>query len=91
MASLALGPRLRPCRQPAARARLVPASRAAPATVRFKSGPYGYTQAKALVYSSHGEPADALKYALPAPSAGPPARRRPCSPARARPPPPPPV
>jgi len=27
---------------------------------RYKSGPYGYTQAKALVYSKYGEPADAL-------------------------------
>ncbi|KAI9731836.1 MAG: mitochondrial 2-enoyl thioester reductase [Claussenomyces sp. TS43310] len=27
---------------------------------RFKSGPYGYTQAKALVYSKYGEPADVL-------------------------------
>ncbi|KAG6005449.1 hypothetical protein E4U21_007918 [Claviceps maximensis] len=29
--------------------------------VRCKSGPYGYTQAKALVYSQHGEPSDVLK------------------------------
>ncbi|KAI9649233.1 mitochondrial 2-enoyl thioester reductase [Ciborinia camelliae] len=27
---------------------------------RYKSGPYGYTQAKALVYSNYGEPADVL-------------------------------
>ncbi|KAG5988393.1 hypothetical protein E4U54_004673, partial [Claviceps lovelessii] len=27
-------------------------------SVRCKSGPYGYTQAKALVYSRHGEPSD---------------------------------
>lgn len=27
---------------------------------RFKSGPYGYTQAKALVYSQHGEPSEVL-------------------------------
>lgn len=27
---------------------------------RHKSGPYGYTQAKALVYSAHGEPIDVL-------------------------------
>ncbi|XMA19013.1 hypothetical protein WAI453_011804 [Rhynchosporium graminicola] len=27
---------------------------------RFKSGPYGYTQAKALVYSKYGEPSDVL-------------------------------
>ncbi|KAG5934770.1 hypothetical protein E4U53_000596 [Claviceps sorghi] len=30
-------------------------------SVRCKSGPYGYTQAKALVYSQHGEPSDVLK------------------------------
>ncbi|KAI0453389.1 hypothetical protein F5B21DRAFT_505432 [Xylaria acuta] len=29
--------------------------------VRWKSGPYGYTQAKALVFSQYGEPKDALK------------------------------
>ncbi|GJN67528.1 mitochondrial 2-enoyl thioester reductase [Purpureocillium lilacinum] len=29
--------------------------------VRYRSGPYGYTQAKALVYSKNGEPADVLK------------------------------
>ncbi|OAQ68444.1 alcohol dehydrogenase superfamily, zinc-containing [Pochonia chlamydosporia 170] len=29
--------------------------------VRRKSGPYGYTQSKALVYSKHGEPSDVLK------------------------------
>jgi hypothetical protein len=28
--------------------------------VRRKSGPYGYTQAKALVYSKNGEPSDVL-------------------------------
>ncbi|KAG4437688.1 hypothetical protein IFR05_006812, partial [Cadophora sp. M221] len=27
---------------------------------RWKSGPYGYTQAKALVYSKYGEPSDVL-------------------------------
>ncbi|KAL3418893.1 mitochondrial trans-2-enoyl- reductase [Phlyctema vagabunda] len=27
---------------------------------RFKSGPYGYTQAKALVYAKYGEPSDVL-------------------------------
>jgi hypothetical protein len=27
---------------------------------RWKSGPYGYTQAKALVYSKYGEPGDVL-------------------------------
>ncbi len=31
------------------------------AGVRFKSGPYGYTQAKALVYSKYGEPSDVLQ------------------------------
>lgn len=29
--------------------------------VRHKSGPYGYTQAKALIYSQNGEPSDVLK------------------------------
>lgn len=29
--------------------------------VRRKSGPYGYTQAKALVFSKYGEPEDVLK------------------------------
>ncbi|KAI0402465.1 hypothetical protein F4802DRAFT_575886 [Xylaria palmicola] len=29
--------------------------------VRWKSGPYGYTQAKALVFSQYGEPKDVLK------------------------------
>ncbi|QUC20053.1 uncharacterized protein UV8b_04294 [Ustilaginoidea virens] len=36
-------------------------SQARKSFVRRKSGPYGYTQAKALVYSAHGEPADVLK------------------------------
>ena len=31
---------------------------------RHKSGPYGYTQAKALVYSKYGNPADVLSYIL---------------------------
>ncbi|KAJ4857460.1 zinc-binding dehydrogenase domain-containing protein [Trichoderma breve] len=30
-------------------------------TVRRKSGPYGYTQAKALVFSKNGEPSDVLQ------------------------------
>ncbi|KAI0913047.1 hypothetical protein F4823DRAFT_622450 [Ustulina deusta] len=30
-------------------------------SVRWKSGPYGYTQAKALVFSQYGEPKDVLK------------------------------
>lgn len=29
---------------------------------RHKSGPYGYTQAKALVFSKPGDPAKVLKY-----------------------------
>ncbi|OTA75843.1 hypothetical protein M434DRAFT_402612 [Hypoxylon sp. CO27-5] len=29
--------------------------------VRYKSGPYGYTQAKSLVFSEYGEPKDVLK------------------------------
>ena len=29
--------------------------------VRFKSGPYGYTQTKALVFSKFGEPSDVLR------------------------------
>ncbi|PHH60906.1 hypothetical protein CDD81_1067 [Ophiocordyceps australis] len=37
------------------------ASRVAWSALRFKSGPYGYTQAKAIVYSKHGEPAQVLK------------------------------
>ncbi|KAI5861080.1 NAD(P)-binding protein [Durotheca rogersii] len=32
-----------------------------PTQVRRKSGPYGYTQAKSLVFSEHGEPKDVLK------------------------------
>lgn len=35
------------------------------ASVRHKSAAYGYTQAKALVFSKPGEPADVLRYALP--------------------------
>lgn len=31
---------------------------------RWMSGPYGYTQAKALVFSEYGEPKDALRYAI---------------------------
>ncbi|CAH0016839.1 unnamed protein product, partial [Clonostachys rhizophaga] len=41
--------------RPAARALRVPSL-----AVRRKSGPYGYTQAKALVFSKPGEPADVL-------------------------------
>lgn len=35
-----------------------PASRT---QIRCKSGPYGYTQAKSLVFSEYGEPKDVLK------------------------------
>ncbi|KAJ4147733.1 hypothetical protein LMH87_002240 [Akanthomyces muscarius] len=37
------------------------ASRLPVAARRCKSGPYGYTQAKALVFSKYGEPSDVLK------------------------------
>lgn len=41
---------------------LKPASRPlGAASVRHKSGPYGYTQAKALVFAKPGEPVDVLK------------------------------
>jgi hypothetical protein len=33
--------------------------------VRRKSGPYGYTQAKSLVFSKFGEPKDVLRYVFP--------------------------
>ena len=37
-------------------------SRLLPRTfVRRKSGPYGYTQAKALVFSQYGEPSEVLR------------------------------
>ncbi|KAJ9155151.1 hypothetical protein NKR23_g1980 [Pleurostoma richardsiae] len=49
-------------------ARLLRPSRCSPrqsfgplTSVRHKSGPYGYTQAKALVFSKYGEPSDVLK------------------------------
>ncbi|KAM4065146.1 zinc-binding dehydrogenase [Hirsutella rhossiliensis] len=41
-------------------ARLRGGGRLSKTTVRPKSGPYGYTQAKALVYSKCGEPSEAL-------------------------------
>ncbi|OTB01806.1 hypothetical protein M426DRAFT_63298 [Hypoxylon sp. CI-4A] len=47
--------RLNPC---TASTRLSPVSQA---QVRYKSGPYGYTQAKSLVFSEYGEPKDVLK------------------------------
>lgn len=37
-------------------------------SVRYKSGPYGYTQAKALVFSKFGEPSDVLKCVRSLPS-----------------------
>ncbi|OIW31094.1 NAD(P)-binding protein [Coniochaeta ligniaria NRRL 30616] len=40
----------------------LPAASLLPRTgVRYKSGPYGYTQAKALVFSKYGEPSDVLQ------------------------------
>ncbi|KAI0467473.1 hypothetical protein F4859DRAFT_245753 [Xylaria cf. heliscus] len=50
-------PRPRCCGGPATMAR----RSAGVASVRWKSGPYGYTQAKALVFSQYGEPKEALK------------------------------
>ncbi|KAI0013797.1 NAD(P)-binding protein [Xylariaceae sp. FL0662B] len=44
------------CYSKAAKASLSPL-----ASVRHKSGPYGYTQAKSLVFSEYGEPKDVLK------------------------------
>ncbi|KAI0138152.1 NAD(P)-binding protein [Hypoxylon sp. NC0597] len=44
--------------------RCMGASKLSPASqiqIRYKSGPYGYTQAKALVFSEYGEPKDVLK------------------------------
>ena len=48
-------------RRPAAAATATTAPRCTVASKRFKSGPYGYTQAKALVFAKEGEPADVLK------------------------------
>ncbi|KAI0101339.1 hypothetical protein GGR51DRAFT_333933 [Nemania sp. FL0031] len=39
----------------------IPGSGSGSMSVRWKSGPYGYTQAKALVFSEYGEPKDVLK------------------------------
>ncbi|KAI2620528.1 NAD(P)-binding protein [Hypoxylon sp. NC1633] len=44
--------------RPSTAAKLSPAAQI---QVRCKSGPYGYTQAKALVFSEYGEPKDVLK------------------------------
>lgn len=58
-----LGPRLqllaRALRRPSSR--LTAGSKLSKTTVRHKSGPFGYTQAKALVYSKCGEPFDSLR------------------------------
>ncbi|MBE3042050.1 hypothetical protein IMZ48_05605 [Candidatus Bathyarchaeota archaeon] len=48
-------------------ARTTPALARLGAQTRRLSGPYGYTQAKALVFSETGEPKDALKSATPGP------------------------
>ncbi|KAI1343612.1 NAD(P)-binding protein [Xylariaceae sp. FL0016] len=48
--------------RPFARARLTNRTRCGLlVSVRHKSGPYGYTQAKSLVFSQYGEPKDVLK------------------------------
>ncbi|KAI1825876.1 hypothetical protein F4861DRAFT_155321 [Xylaria intraflava] len=49
---------LRPC---CARVRASTPGLGLASGVRWKSGPYGYTQAKALVFSEYGEPKDVLK------------------------------
>ncbi|TAQ84529.1 hypothetical protein B7494_g7158 [Chlorociboria aeruginascens] len=58
---MALPHTLRACEKPLSALPRTLASRFGPLTARrYKSGPYGYTQAKALVYSKHGEPCDVL-------------------------------
>ncbi|KAG6032290.1 hypothetical protein E4U41_007262 [Claviceps citrina] len=47
--------------RPMAKLRCGYLSRLPRTSIRCKSGPYGYTQAKALVYSQHGEPSDVLR------------------------------
>lgn len=47
--------------RPAAAAKASGFNRLPATQVRRKSGPYGYTQAKALVFSKNGEPSDVLK------------------------------
>lgn len=60
MASLSLHSALRS--GPRAALRAFAAPKVVPLTARrHKSGPYGYTQAKALVYSTYGEPKDVLE------------------------------
>lgn len=49
--------RPRPCGTPKLPTRLSLGA----ASVRYKSGPYGYTQAKALVFPKAGEPVDVLR------------------------------
>lgn len=39
----------------------LPARSLGAASVRYKSGPYGYTQAKSLVFPKAGEPVDVLR------------------------------
>ena len=60
-----LGPQLRllapGISRPLARLRANCLSKLPRTDVRRKSGPYGYTQAKALVYSKNGEPSDVLR------------------------------
>lgn len=46
-------------------ARATPALGRLCAQTRQMSGPYGYTQAKALVFSDYGEPKDALRCVAP--------------------------
>jgi len=60
MASLSLHSALRSAPRAASRAFAVPKVVQLTAR-RHKSGPYGYTQAKALVYSTYGEPKDVLE------------------------------
>lgn len=63
--SQCLGPRLRLLARgtshPSATLQANCLSRLPKTAVRRKSGPYGYTQAKALVYSKNGEPSDVLR------------------------------
>ncbi|KAG6069203.1 hypothetical protein E4U32_002338 [Claviceps aff. humidiphila group G2b] len=53
-------PSLSDSARPAAKLRSSYLSRLPRTPVRCKSGPWGYTQAKALVYSQHGEPSNVL-------------------------------
>ncbi|KAI1504963.1 alcohol dehydrogenase superfamily, zinc-containing protein [Biscogniauxia marginata] len=60
-AVVAAGLLIRPSRRCCARATSGAAPLLPRVPVRYKSGPYGYTQAKALVFSEYGEPKDVLK------------------------------